>query len=131
MLYKLLTNPIFSFVHSQSPSLHQLVSLYVCRVKVVWRRDNMLPWLKYNVNTVLDLVDKKDEIIKDYRQKRAVRYVSPPRPILRHVVLSGYKEKVPLAPFLSTEKDPIMMHDPLPPLDSINCYERYAQERLE
>ncbi|XP_018805102.1 PREDICTED: transcription factor 25 [Bactrocera latifrons] len=109
---------------SQSPSLHQLVSLYVCRAKVVWRVDNMLPWLEHNVNTVLDLVDKKDEIINDYNKKRAVRYVSPPRPILRHVILSDYKEKVPLAPFLSTEKDPIVMYDPLPPLDSMNSYER-------
>lgn len=107
------------------------MSLYVCRAKVVWRVDNMLPWLEHNVNAVLDLVDKKDEIINDYNKKRAVRYVSPPRPILRHVILSDYKEKVPLAPFLSAEKDPIMMYDPLPPLDSMNCYERYTQEQLD
>ncbi|CAD7002304.1 unnamed protein product [Ceratitis capitata] len=109
---------------SQSPSLHQLVSLYICRAKVVWRQNNMLPWLERNVNTVLDIIERKDEVINDYYQKRVVRYVSPPRPILRHVVLSDYKEKVPLAPFLSKEKDPIMMYDPLPPLDSVNCYER-------
>ncbi|XP_036345307.1 transcription factor 25-like isoform X2 [Rhagoletis pomonella] len=109
---------------SQSPSLHQLVSLYICRAKVVWRQNNMLPWLERNVNLVLDLVDQKDEVITDYNQKRAVRYVSPPRPILRHVILSDYKEKVPLAPFLAKEKDPLMMYDPLPPVDSVNCYER-------
>ncbi|XP_067644356.1 ribosome quality control complex subunit TCF25 [Eurosta solidaginis] len=123
---RVVASPYFSssISSSQSPSLHQLVSLYICRAKVVWRQNNMLPWLERNVNTILDLVDKKDEIIDDYNQKRAVRYVSPPRPILRHVILSDYKEKVPLAPFIAKEKDPILMYDPLPPLDSVNCYER-------
>ncbi|XP_054735841.1 transcription factor 25 [Anastrepha obliqua] len=113
-----------SISSSQSPSLHQLVALYICRAKVVWRQNDMLPWLERNVNVVLDMVDQKDEVITDYNQKRAVRYVSPPRQILRHVILSDYKEKVPLAPFLAKEKDPLMMYDPLPPLDSVNCYER-------
>lgn len=110
---------------SQSPALHQLVCLYICRAKVIWRQSNILSWLERNVNAVLDKVEAKDEIIADYNQKRAARYVTPPRAILRHVILSDYKEKVPLAPFVSKEKDAIVMYDPLPPADSINCYERF------
>ncbi|XP_055376337.1 transcription factor 25 [Condylostylus longicornis] len=109
---------------SQSPSLHQLVCLYVCRAKVIWRDSNVLPWLEKNVNTVLDRIDAKDDVIADYSQKRSQRYVTPPRAILRHVFLADYKEKVPLAPFLVKEKEPVMMYDPLPPLDSVNFYER-------
>lgn len=52
------------------------------------------------------------------------RYKTPPRPILRHIILSDFKEKVPLAPFINKETDAILMYDPLPPLDSINIYER-------
>uniref|UniRef100_A0A1I8MQK7 Transcription factor 25 n=1 Tax=Musca domestica TaxID=7370 RepID=A0A1I8MQK7_MUSDO len=109
---------------SQSPALHQLVSLYVCRAKVIWRQNNILPWLERNFNAALDRIESKDEVIQDYKQKRSARYVQPPRPILRHVILSDYKEKVPLAPFVAKEKEAIMMYDPLPPLDSVNFYER-------
>ncbi|XP_055912439.1 transcription factor 25 isoform X1 [Eupeodes corollae] len=108
---------------SQSPALHQLVSLYVCRAKVVWRDTSVLLWLERNVNTVLDRVDKEDEIVNDYNSKRSQRYVSPPRPILRHVILSDYGKKVPLAQFVAGEKE-INLYDPLPPLESINFYER-------
>lgn len=31
---------------------------------------------------------------------------------------------MPLAPFINQETEPIVMYDPLPPLDSINIYER-------
>ncbi|XP_065359710.1 ribosome quality control complex subunit TCF25 [Calliphora vicina] len=109
---------------SQSPALHQLVCLYICRAKVVWRQNNLLPWLERNVNTALDRIDSKDEVVQEYSAKRSARYVQPPRPILRHVILSDYKEKVPLAPFVAKEKEAIMMYDPLPPADSVNCYER-------
>jgi len=111
--------------HSQSPALHQLVCLYVCRAKIIWRQNDVLTWLETNVNTVLDRIDAKDPIIGDYKEKRFVRYGgTPPRPILRHVILSDYKEKVPLAVFVSKEKQAIMTYDPLPPVDSVNCYQR-------
>lgn len=108
---------------SQSPALHQLVCLYVCRAKVVWRDTNVLAWLEKNVNTVLDRVDQGDEIVNDYNSKRSQRYVKPPRVILRHVILSDYGKKVPLAQFVAGEKE-INLYDPLPPLESINFYER-------
>lgn len=110
---------------NQSPALHQLVCLYVCRAKIIWRQNDVLTWLETNVNTVLDRIDAKDPIISDCKEKRFVRYGgTPPRPILRHVILSDYKEKVPLAVFVSKEKQAIMTYDPLPPVDSVNCYQR-------
>ncbi|XP_034658743.1 transcription factor 25 isoform X1 [Drosophila subobscura] len=110
---------------NQSPALHQLVCLYVCRARVVWRSTEVLPWLESNVNVVLDRIDAKDPVVNEYKEKRSVRYGgTPPRPILRHVILSDYKEKVPLAVFVAKEKQAIMTYDPLPPPDSVNCYQR-------
>ncbi|XP_070070836.1 ribosome quality control complex subunit TCF25 isoform X2 [Drosophila takahashii] len=110
---------------NQSPALHQLVCLYVCRARVVWRQNEVLPWLESNVNVVLDRIESKDPLVSEYKTKRSLRYGgTPPRPILRHVILSDYKEKVPLAVFVSKEKQAIMTYDPLPPPNSVNCYQR-------
>uniref|UniRef100_A0A6P4EG20 Transcription factor 25 isoform X1 n=1 Tax=Drosophila rhopaloa TaxID=1041015 RepID=A0A6P4EG20_DRORH len=110
---------------NQSPALHQLVCLYVCRARVVWRQNEVLPWLESNVNIVLDRIDSKDPLVDEYKEKRSLRYGgTPPKPILRHVILSDYKEKVPLAVFVSKEKQAIMTYDPLPPPNSVNCYQR-------
>ncbi|XP_031632722.1 transcription factor 25 [Contarinia nasturtii] len=107
---------------NQPAALQQLTSLYVSRSKTVWRDTEILPWLSRNVNSVLDRVDLKDPIVNEYTTKRTQRYKTPPRPILRHIILSDFKEKVPLAPFINQETEPIVMYDPLPPLDSINIY---------
>lgn len=116
---------------SQSPALHQLVCLYVCRAKVVWRHNEVLSWLETNVNAVLDRIDNKDIVVNDFKEKRSLRYGgTPPRPILRHVILSDFKEKVPLAVFVSKEKQAIMTYDPLPPVDSVNCYQRLVHIML-
>ncbi|KAH8378883.1 hypothetical protein KR009_001872 [Drosophila setifemur] len=110
---------------NQSPALHQLVCLYVCRARVVWRQNEVLPWLESNVNVVLDRIESKDPLVNECKEKRSLRYGgTPPRPILRHVILSDYKEKVPLAVFVSKEKQAIMTYDPLPPPNSVNCYQR-------
>uniref|UniRef100_A0A182LS00 Transcription factor 25 n=1 Tax=Anopheles culicifacies TaxID=139723 RepID=A0A182LS00_9DIPT len=105
-------------------ALQQLMSLYVCRSKLVWRDAELLPWLERNVNAVLDRVDAKEDVIAEYATKRSQRYSNPPRQVLRHIVLSDFKEKVPLAQFIKKETDPMLMYDPLPPLDSINIYTR-------
>uniref|UniRef100_A0A1L8DI15 Putative transcription factor 25 n=1 Tax=Nyssomyia neivai TaxID=330878 RepID=A0A1L8DI15_9DIPT len=110
--------------NSHPAALQQLTALYVVRSKIIWRDTEILPWLERNVNTVLDRVDAKDEIVAEFSLKRSQRYVSPPRAILRHIVLADFKEKVPLAPFIAKETDVILMYDPLPPLDSINIYSR-------
>lgn len=105
--------------------LQQLTSLYVARSKMVWRDADILPWLERNVGVVLDKVDANDPIVEEYDTKRSSRYITPPRPILRHIVLSDFKEKVPLADALKNEPSTsILMYDPLPPLDSIDIYTR-------
>lgn len=109
---------------SQPVALQQLTALYVCRSKLVWRDADLLPWLERNTNAILDRVDAKEEVVAEYVAKRSARYKNPPREILRHIVLSDYKEKVPLMPFVLKETEPIVMYDPLPPHDSINIYTR-------
>jgi Transcriptional repressor TCF25 len=109
---------------SSSPTaLQQLMHLYVERCKILWTGDSeILMWLERNVHVVLDRVDMKDDIIGEYMTKRNSRYPHPPRNILRHVILSEFKEKVPIADFLKKDTDPIVHFDPLPPVDSINIY---------
>lgn len=80
--------------------------------------------MERNVNAVLDKVDAKHELIAEYATKRGQRYKQPPKAILRHIILSDFKEKVPLAPFINKDTEPILMYDPLPPIDSINIYNR-------
>lgn len=124
---RLMSHTYFSSLaySKQRLPLQQLTSLYVARCKMVWRDADILPWLERNVGTVLDKVDENDLIVKDYEQKRSSRYINPPRPILRHIVLSDFKEKVPLAQALKNEASTaILMYDPLPPLDSIDIYTR-------
>jgi hypothetical protein len=112
-------------VTSSPLALQQLVSLYIARCKILWSGDNeILLWLERNVHVVLDRVDKKVETIAEYAAKRSQCYPHPPRNILRHVILSEFKEKVPIADFLKKETEPIVHFDPLPPLDSVNIYER-------
>lgn len=114
-----------STVYSQQRlPLQQLTSLYVCRSKTVWRDGDILPWLERNVGIILDKVDSNDPIVEEYAHNRSQRYITPPRPILRHIVLSEFKEKVPLAAALKNETGSILMHDPLPPTDSIDIYTR-------
>ncbi|XP_063702870.1 ribosome quality control complex subunit TCF25 [Culicoides brevitarsis] len=121
------THPYFApqCYSKQRLPLQQLTSLYVARSKMVWRDADILPWLERNVGVVLDKVDSGDPIVAEYEQKRSTRYITPPRPILRHIVLSDFKEKVPLAEALKNEPSTsILMYDPLPPLDSIDIYTR-------
>lgn len=82
--------------------------------------------MERNVNIVLDKVDLKHDQISEFSAKRSQRYKSPPKAILRHIILSDFKEKVPLAPFINKDTEPILMYDPLPPIDSINIYNRYC-----
>lgn len=120
------THPYFgpASVAGQRPALLQLTALYTCRTKVVWQDALLLPWMERNVNAVLDKVDAKDALIAEFDAKRGQRYNTPPRAILRHIILSDFKEKVPLEPFINKHSDPIMMYDPLPPADTINIYSR-------
>lgn len=115
----------YASVTSCPLALQQLMALYVERCKMLWSGDpEILMWLERNVHVVLDFADKKDDKIAEYAAKRTSLYPTPPRNILRHVILSEFKEKVPIADFIKKETDPIVHFDPLPPIDSINIYER-------
>lgn len=109
---------------AQRPALQQLNALYTVRTKIVWQDPALLGWMERNVASVLDRVDAREPLVADYAAKRAARYKTPPRAILRHIILSDFKEKVPLEPFINKDSEPILMYDPLPPLDSINIYQR-------
>ncbi|KAL1518069.1 hypothetical protein ABEB36_001750 [Hypothenemus hampei] len=102
-------------------ALLPLISLYVNRNYHIWRDADLLPWLEKNVHEVLDRVDKKEQIVEDYKQKRTKRFIGAlPLSIARHILLSDDVKGVPLQETL----DPIMSFDPFPPKDSINLYTR-------
>ncbi|XP_054275813.1 transcription factor 25 [Macrosteles quadrilineatus] len=105
---------------NQSASLKVLVQLYVARCYHVWKESELLPWLERNVHAVLDRVDKQDSYVADCEVKRAKRYPKLPRNIHRHIVLSDYKDVT----FSELSQSPVLSFDPLPPVDSINLYNR-------
>lgn len=131
---------------SQSRSLRLLCELYVWRTHHVWRDPIILPWLERNVSVVLDKVDAKDPIVKDFEEKRKRRYqATTPRNILRHVILTDNKELTfnfpPVRDFAVKKissvfqlknlytsylqdlaKEPLLNFDPLPPKDAIDIY---------
>ncbi|XP_075228649.1 nuclear localized protein 1 [Lycorma delicatula] len=112
----------------QSAALSQLIALYIARCYHVWKESELLPWLEHNVHTVLDRVDSADPLIKESEHKRCKLYPAPPRPVLRHVILSDLKD-VPTT--LSEEsQSPVLSFDPLPPSDSINLYNRPQRRRV-
>ncbi|KAK5642561.1 hypothetical protein RI129_008728 [Pyrocoelia pectoralis] len=115
-------------VVKQSPALNQLVLLYVNRSYHVWKESDLLPWLQRNVHKVLDMIDEDPTIVKDYEFKRSRRYQGPlPRTICRHILLSDVKG---VAPVMEDFSGPVLSFDPLPPLDSINIYEKPKRPRV-
>lgn len=93
--------------------------LYICRCKVLWTQIELSPWLEANAKVVCELFQAKDDVIIAYKRERKMRYGTPPRPVLRHVILADFKKEVPLSIFLS-ENETLFTFDPLPPRDSIN-----------
>lgn len=93
--------------------------LYICRSKAIWNQSNILPWIEKNAKAVIELANADNPFIRDCAMK-GFRYGPPPRPVLRHVLLSDFNQEVPLSRFLSLEDEPILVFDPLPPRDSIN-----------
>lgn len=72
--------------------MSQLTKLYIARCYHVWKESELLPWLERNVHSVLDRVDADDPLIKECEQRRCKFYPAPPRPVLRHVILSDLKD---------------------------------------
>lgn len=107
----------------QPQALAELTALYIGRTFNLWREAAVMLWLETSVQTVLHRVDVKDPLVEDYENKRKQRYLSAPRNIHRHVLLSEIKEATSSLP-LEVTTQPVMGFDPLPPLDSITSYTR-------
>ncbi|XP_036141466.1 transcription factor 25 [Monomorium pharaonis] len=107
-----------------SPALEKLQKLYVVRSFHLWKEADILPWLEECVHAVLNRVESKDDYIKYCQVKRNQRYRGKlPRNILRHIILSDLQEVIVNVQEIQGE-DPMLSHDPLPPLDSIDIYKR-------
>lgn len=114
--------------NNQSSALTQLTTLYVARCYHVWKESELLPWLERNVHTVLDKVEANDPYVKECELKRAKRYPSLPYNVRRHIILSDLKDVPPT--FSEGYQSPVLSFDPLPPVDSINIYNRPQRLRL-
>ena len=54
---------------SQPKALTQLISLYVARNHAMWKVPEVMKWLETNVSAVLQRVDNKEPLIKEYQAK--------------------------------------------------------------
>ncbi|XP_064640129.1 ribosome quality control complex subunit TCF25-like [Lineus longissimus] len=108
---------------SQPDALRQLIALYVGRCSSCWKAPEVMEWLERNVAETMQRIGRQDPKIKEYEEKRNIRYRGTPRNIYRHIVISEIKDaKAALPPELAVT--PIMSYDPLPPTDSIISYTR-------
>lgn len=122
-------HPFFAQAQNNQPSaLTQLSTLYVARCYHVWKESELLPWLERNVHAVLDKVEANDPFVKECELKRAKRYPSLPYNVRRHIILSDLKDVPPT--FSEGYQSPVLSFDPLPPVDSINIYNRPQRLRL-
>ncbi|XP_033626213.1 transcription factor 25-like [Asterias rubens] len=123
-------HPFFSVSsHCNQPkALTQLISLYVARNHAMWKVPEVMKWLETNVSAVLQRVDNKEPLIKEYQAKRQMRYQGTPRNVYRHILLSDIKDAtLSLPPELANT--PVLSYDPLPPKDSIVSYHRPPRQQ--
>lgn len=107
-----------------APALEKLQNLYIARSYCLWKDADLLPWIRENAHAVLDRVDAKDYCVKYYEIKRGTRYQGKlPKSILRHIILSDMKDVTINVQEMQPDGS-IFSHDPLPPTDSIDIYER-------
>lgn len=120
---RVMKHSFFNDSSNMPPSLEQLVMLYIGRSHVCWKDPDVVHWLQSNVNEVLSRVTENDPVIKEYAEKRKVRYQGTPRNISRHILISEIKEaRAALPPDVTNS--PILNYDPLPPTDNIESYKR-------
>lgn len=109
---------------SHSPSLNNLIQLYVGRSFHLWKDAELLPWLERNANNCLNEVDRQPSIAQDFEEKRKKRYQGTPRNIYRHILLSDIKDATATLPQELAEAGAVMSFDPLPPVESVSSYTR-------
>nr|CAG4634995.1 EOG090X0BCY [Alona affinis] len=120
---RVIKHDYFSPKTSHSPSLNNLIQLYVGRSFHIWKDSDLLPWLERNANRCLDAIDRDPASIADYEEKRKKRYQGTPRNIYRHILLSDIKDATATLP-QELANAPVMSFDPLPPVDSVSSYSR-------
>nr|CAG4637271.1 EOG090X0BCY [Ceriodaphnia reticulata]SVE73132.1 EOG090X0BCY [Ceriodaphnia reticulata] len=108
---------------SHSPSLNNLIQLYIGRSFHLWKDTELLSWLERNANSCLNDVDRNPSMIQDYEDKRKKRYQGTPRNIYRHILLSDIKDATATLPQELSDA-PVMSFDPLPPVESVSSYSR-------
>nr|SVE75321.1 EOG090X0BCY [Daphnia dolichocephala] len=109
---------------SHTPSLNNLIQLYVGRSFHLWKDAELLPWLERNANSCLNEVDRQPLIAQEFEEKRKKRYQGTPRNIYRHILLSDIKDATATLPPDLVESGAVMSFDPLPPVDSVSSYTR-------
>ncbi|XP_072750891.1 ribosome quality control complex subunit TCF25 [Anoplolepis gracilipes] len=111
---------------STSSALEKLQNLYIMRSFHLWKETDILPWLEECVHAVLNRIKSKDDYVKYCQVKRSKRYQGRlPKNILRHIILADMKEIIVNVQEIQNE-GPVLSHDPLPPIDSIDIYKRPA-----
>ncbi|KAL2713835.1 transcription factor 25 [Vespula squamosa] len=107
-----------------SVALEKLQNLYIVRSFHLWKEADVLPWLEKCVHLVLDRVDSRDSYVKYCEVKRGERYKGNlPTNILRHFILADIKDITVNIQEIQ-EGAPMLLHDPLPPANSIDTYGR-------
>lgn len=86
------------FRFSHSPSLNNLIQLYVGRSFHIWKDAELLPWLERNSNCCLDEIDRNPSVAQENEEKRRTRYQGTPRNIYRHILLSDVKDATATLP---------------------------------
>lgn len=122
-------HPFFSVpsVSRQSNSLKALMSLYVNRTYHEWKNPKILPWLEKNVHAVLQRVNALDPLVEEYEKRRQIRYSGISSNVLRHIILSDIKD---VTSIVSDVNSSFVSFDPIPPVDSINIYQRQSRNRV-
>lgn len=111
---------------STSSALEKLQNLYIMRSFHLWKETDILSWLEECVHAVLNRIKSKDDYVKYCQVKRSKRYQGRlPKNILRHIILADMKEIIVNVQEIQNE-GPVLSHDPLPPIDSIDIYKRPA-----
>lgn len=113
------------FFNSAAPkSLHQLLVLYAERTAGLWYTEReTIYWLERNVQSVIQTLGQKGEIVSSNREMVTRCYSSPvPRNVLRHVFLSDLKESSSCLPVDASDRS-LYAFDPFPPTDAIASYD--------
>ncbi|TPX65631.1 hypothetical protein SpCBS45565_g04994 [Spizellomyces sp. 'palustris'] len=104
------------FLSNDTPdSLQLLIDLYVERNHSLWKVPEVLAWLRQNVASVIDRLNRNDQEIEEGRRVRADNYHDGvPRNLSRHIFISDFPSISAALPPDATASG-VQAYDPLPP----------------